>query len=301
MFDHALEARILDIVNATDSVAGMDLVNALDNKHFEIWRTCNNSEKIYTTPFGRYYLRIDDKVEGLARLSPSILRGFLTYTRISTLENAELAARDAKICRAEHERISDEKRSIARQIVKECLNEEQLSKTGVLIAGDVCRNMAHLVPRPERSTGKLVNGSDIDLIFIIEDDPALKAAITEAVIETKNIYLQHPALREEIDFVVNTLPHYHTVSQFQTAKQMISCKAALEGEYLTGNASLTRRATDILMLAEIPKKIIHLTERAFSERIGTMERLRKDPDVIGQARERRLFYFSDEIWEFMLD
>ena len=44
-----------------------------------------------------------------------------------------------------------------------------------------------------------------------------------------------------------------------------------------------------------------MTERAFSERIGTMERLRKDPDVIGHARERRLFYFSDEIWEFMLD
>jgi len=44
-----------------------------------------------------------------------------------------------------------------------------------------------------------------------------------------------------------------------------------------------------------------MTELAFSERLQAVELLRKDPDAIHATKERRLFYFSDEIWEFMFD
>ncbi len=300
MLDKVLEAEILEILTNQSSVLGVELAEALGNRYFEIWRTCHNSGKIYSTPFGHYYLRIDKKIEGLARLSPSILRDFLTYTRISTLANFEQAVGDAEISRQEHVRISDEKRDIAKQIIDEILSPEILERTGVLIAGDVCRNMAHLVPRPERTTGKLVRGSDIDLIFVIEQDDGLKAEIEGKISEAKAIYLQHPALREELDFVVNTLDHYREVSNFKGAHNMISCKAALEGQYLAGSKSMVQQSTDILLRAQIPRKVIKLTEKAFSDRLHAMERLRKDPDVIGLPRERRLFYYSDEIWEFML-
>jgi hypothetical protein len=38
-----------------------------------------------------------------------------------------------------------------------------------IIAGDIVYSMAHDVPRPERSTGKLVKGSDIDIVVIVCD------------------------------------------------------------------------------------------------------------------------------------
>ena len=38
-----------------------------------------------------------------------------------------------------------------------------------IIAGDIVYNTAHDVPRPERSTGGLVMGSDIDLIVVVDD------------------------------------------------------------------------------------------------------------------------------------
>lgn len=300
MLDKNLENEILDILDSHSSVLGVNIAEALDNRYFEIWRTCHNSSKIYSTPFGHYYLRIDKKIEGLARLSPSILRDFLTYTRISTLENFEKAVNDAQNSRQEHVRISDEKRDIARQIIAETLSPDILKRTGILIAGDVCRNMAHLVPRPERSSGKLVRGSDIDLIFVIKEDDGLKSEIEERISEAKAIYLQHPALREELDFVVNTLEHYRSVSNFKGVHNMISCKAALEGQYLAGSEEILKQSTDILLRAQIPRKVIKLTEKAFSDRLRAMERLRKDPDVIGLPREKRLFYYSDEIWEFML-
>ncbi len=300
MLDEVLEAEILKILGQHSSVLGVEIAEALGNRYFEIWRTCHNSSKIYSTPFGHYYLRIDKKIEGLARLSPSILRDFLTYTRISTLDNFEKAISDAESSRLEHVRISDEKREIARQIIAETLPEDVIAHTGILIAGDVCRNMAHLVPRPERSTGKLVRGSDIDLIFIIENDGELRGEIEGRISEAKAIYLQHPALREELDFVVNTLDHYHKASCFKGVHDMISCKAALEGQYLAGSKEILKKSTDILLRAQIPRKVIKLTEKAFSDRLRAMERLRKDPDVIGLPKERRLFYYSDEIWEFML-
>ncbi|PHS24752.1 MAG: hypothetical protein COA84_08760 [Robiginitomaculum sp.] len=300
MLDTELEAEILALLNNQNSVLGVDLATALGNRYFEIWRTCHNSSKIYSTPFGHYYLRIDKKIEGMARLSPSILRDFLTYTRISTLEKFEQALDDATQSRQEHVRISDEKRSIARQIIAETLSDDILAHTGVLIAGDVCRNMAHLVPRPERTTGKLVRGSDIDLIFVIEKEGPLRVEIEERITEAKAIYLQHPALREELDFVVNTLDHYREAATFKEVHDMISCKAALEGQHLAGSKAILKKSTDILLRAQIPRKVIKLTEKAFSDRLQAMERLRKDPNVIGMPRERRLFYYSDEIWEFML-
>jgi hypothetical protein len=300
MLDKTLEAEILEMLSGRTSVLGVELAEAFENRYFEIWRTCHNSEKIYSTPFGHYYLRIDEKIEGLARLSPSILRDFLTYTRISTLEHFESAVKDAAVSREEHVIISDEKRTIARQIINETLTDDILARMGILIAGDVCRNMAHLVPRPERSTGKLVRGSDIDLIFIIGEDADLQAEIEGRITEAKAIYLQHPALREELDFVVNTLDHYKKVSDFKGAHHMISCKAALEGQYLAGSKAVLQQSTEILLRAQIPRKVIKLTETAFSDRLHAMERLRKDPDVIGLPREKRLFYYSDEIWEFML-
>lgn len=302
MFDRELETQVLDFIQDRGSVLGVELAEAFDRKYFELWRLTQNSAKIYTTHFSRWYLRVDAEVEGYARLSPSILRAFLTYTRFSTLENIEQAQHDARKQRKFHVAVSEKKRQIARDLLDEFIPEELLSRIGVLIAGDVCRDMAHEVPRPERSTGEMVKGSDIDLIFVIgADDKALCNELDTILLEAKNVYLRHPAYREELDFVVNSLDHYRRVSVFETPKQMISCKAALEGQYLADDRELIMQAREILLRADIPRKVLDLSERAFSERLQSVERLRKNPEWINSPQEKRFFYFSDEIWEFMLE
>lgn len=302
MFDKQLETQVVEFIRERGSVLGVELAEAFDRKYFELWRLTQNSAKIYTTHFSRWYLRVDAELEGYARLSPSILRAFLTYTRFSTLENIEQAQEDARKQRALHVEVSEKKRRTARELLTDFIPDELLAKCGVLIAGDVCRDMAHEVPRPERSTGEIVKGSDIDLIFVIgKDDKALREELETQLLEAKNVYLRHPAYREELDFVVNSLAHYERVSVFETPKQMISCKAALEGQFLAGERELILQAREVLLRADIPRKVLDLSERAFSERLQSVERLRKNPEWINNPQEKRYFYFSDEIWEFMLE
>jgi len=302
MIDLDIEKKILEFLPADGSVSGASVCAALGEKYFDIWQTCINSQVLINIDFAQYYLRIDAKIPGYARLSPSILRDFLTYNRISTLDNAKVAIQDSERKRQYHREVSQQKRETAARFILEALDPEILQRTGVMIAGDVCRDMAHEVERPERSTGEMVRGSDIDLIFIIEtDDQGLKSEIENRLLPLKSVYLRHPSLREEIDFIVNSLPHYQDVSKFETPSQMISCKAALEGQYIAGNRNLVAKMRGVLANTEAACKILEMSEIAFSERIHTVEKLRKQPNAIRRASERRLFYFSDEIWEFMLE
>ena len=302
MYDPKLEKRILELIPEQGSVSGGELSDALGQQYFELWRTCANSPQLCSTYYARHYLRVDAKLPGFARLSPSILRNFLTYTRISTLPNLQIAVAEGKVERQKHRDISEEKRQTAHRLIKDALPADLLKQVAVLIAGDVCRGMAHEVSRPEKASGEMVNGSDIDLILVIKDeDDTLREEIESRLLDAKAFYLRHPDLREELDFVVNSLPHYRTVVQFDTPHQMISCKTGLECQFIAGERLLVDEMRNILTHADIPRKILDLSEQAFSERLHAVERLRKNPDAIREPHERRLFYFSDEIWEFMLE
>lgn len=302
MFDVELEKQVIEVVDQQHSVLGSELAEAFDQRYFDLWRVCENSPRIYAAQFARWYLRVDSEVDGYARLSPSILRNFLTYVQFSNVDNFEKAVEDGNRQRELHSEVSKKKRTIAKQLIAQSLPEALLDRVGVLIAGDVCRDMAHEVPRPERSTGQIVKGSDIDLILVMGDEDAtLREELEGRLLEAKNLYLRHPALREELDFVVNSIAHYEKVSVFENPKQMISCKAALEGQFLAGDRGCIVKARDVLVRADIPRKVLDMTERAFSQRLQTIERLRKNPEWINSPQEKRQFFFSDEIWEFMLD
>lgn len=302
MADNKLETAILDFLPEGGSASGQELFSQFGNKYFELWRTTTNSLRLASCHFGRYYLRVDANIDGYARLSPSILRNFLTYSRVSRLTDFKHALVEGQKQRQLHHNMSDKKRQIAVRMLDETLGPDLLKRVGILIAGDVCRGMAHEVPRPERASGEIVNGSDIDLILVMEtEDTALRQELESRLLKAKSIYLRHPALREEIDFVVNSVAHYQTVGVFETPKQMISCKAALEGQVIAGNRQIIEDTRAVLTTSDIPRKVLDMSERAFSERLHAVERLRKNPDAIHQPKERHLFYFSDEIWEFMLD
>ena len=77
----------------------------------------------------------------------------------------------------------------------------------VLVAGDLVFEMAHEAPRPERSTGQMVRGSDIDLVVILDDSApaALEQRLDETIYQQKYRYLINPSLREEIDYTIKRL------------------------------------------------------------------------------------------------
>ena len=103
--------------------------------------------------------------------------------------------------------ISRAKHELAFHTLREILSEldEQdviLEHACFIIAGDIVFNMAHDVPRPERSTGKMVRGSDMDIVVIVDEDfpERLMNRLDAEIYKEKYRLLINPHLREEIDW-----------------------------------------------------------------------------------------------------
>src|SRR5665811_1909286 len=94
--------------------------------------------------------------------------------------------------------------------------------------------MAHDVPRPERSTGKMVRGSDLDVVVIVDDraPEVLVKALDDAIYQQKYRYLINPSVREEIDYIVKRLDRLREQAEFDTFKKMVACKILQEGVLL---------------------------------------------------------------------
>ncbi len=81
----------------------------------------------------------------------------------------------ADALKKEIKRISQSKREIAGNAVASVVErlpakDSILEKACFMLAGDVVYDMSHMVPRPEKSTGEMVQGSDLDIVVVVEDD-----------------------------------------------------------------------------------------------------------------------------------
>ena len=74
----AVEEGIVRAVEERGPLTGSELREVLGSVGFAQWKACTQSSRLTVRRVGRRYLRIDRKVGGYARLSPSILREFLT-------------------------------------------------------------------------------------------------------------------------------------------------------------------------------------------------------------------------------
>ena len=163
---------------------------------------------MYHRTIGRRYLRLDRRVAGYARLSPSVWREFLTYTVVGRREDWEGIEKRAQALIAHTESVSRKKSELAYRVVSALGGRLEALIGGplegcFLIAGDIVHNMAHDVPRPERSTGKMVRGSDLDLVVVLADGvpDRLRERLDDAIFQEKHRLLITPHLREEIDYV----------------------------------------------------------------------------------------------------
>jgi hypothetical protein len=160
--------------------------------------------------------------------------------------------------------------------------------------------MAHDVPRPERSTGKLVNGSDMDIVVIVGDecsDDFIKR-LDNAIYQEKYRLLITPHLREEIDYVVKSLARVREQACFDSFKHIIACKIIQEGTLLFGSEDIFHSAKAILRDAGVTVKLDNLEKRAKIFRKDAEEYLlREDSDKI-KEESLYLFYPTEESEEF---
>jgi hypothetical protein len=263
------------------------------------------SRHLFIRRVGRRYLRLDRRVEGLARLSPSILREFLTYSVVGSVLNRPAVYRRAGEIESRIGAVSRSKADLAHTVCASLASmlsiEIPLYERGCFIlAGDIVFNMAHDVPRPERSTGKLVRGSDMDLVVIVGDrfPKELVKRLDDAIFEEKVRLLRTPHIREEIDYVVKDLDRVREQVRFDTFRHMVACKILQEGALLCGSEEIFHEVKTMLRRQGVLEKLDELETRAKEHR-REAERylLREDVDKI-REHNLNLFYPSDESEEF---
>ncbi|MDX5399017.1 MAG: hypothetical protein LPK92_04755 [Actinomycetes bacterium] len=286
----------------TSPLTGNEIQSRIGGDAFQLWRACFSGPEFEQRVVGRRYVRLDRQVDGYARLSPSILREFLTYTVIGIAGDPAIEDRAGEL--SDHIRtVSRTKLALSRQIARSLGAEFARAGTDedrycVVVAGDIVYGMAHDVYRPERSTGSMVHGSDLDLVVIVEDTAAsLVHQLDEAIYGRKYQYLKHPAYNEEIDYDVKPFSKLVDQAAFDTFPHMVACKIYDESQLLFGSESLFQRGKEVLRERGVVDRLREMEEGAIRAREERLELLLSADEMPG-GDQRFHFYNDDEAPEF---
>lgn len=291
--------RIADILAERGPLTGAELVAAGDFADvLELWRACH-APGLVRRRTGRRYLRLDSAVEGYARLSPSIRREFLTYTLVG-LENQQAALETrAAALEANAAAISRDKIDLARESICMAMADlpdeaRLLRRATFLIAGDVTYQMAHRVPRPEKSSGRMVRGSDLDVIVVVSDDlpETDRRTLDEAIYSQKHYLLTHPDIQEEIDYVLKPLEKVRQQLACDRFEHMVACKILCECRLLYGSPFLYDEILKLVDASGARAKLAALQTAAENER-AEAERILLDPAACAK-NHLHLFYTREE-------
>ena len=75
-----MEEELVNILAKQGPLTGQELSNEIACDPLLLWRACRSSRNLAIRIVGTRYLRLDRRIDGFARISPSLLREFLTYT-----------------------------------------------------------------------------------------------------------------------------------------------------------------------------------------------------------------------------
>lgn len=300
-----LDKSVADHIRQKGPVTGLELREAFDDDSLVLWQACMRSEDLITERIGTRYLRLDRRVDGYARLSPSILRAFLSYSVTGLAADRAAVSKRADEIADHFKAVSRAKRALAHTVVSGIRQQlgaqwDARARICFIIAGDIVYDMAHDVPRPEQSTGELVRGSDIDLVVILEDGAPdeFVGLLDHAIYGEKYRILTSPLHREEIDYVVKRMSRVREQVQFDTFKHMVACKILDEGRLLYGSEALFAEIKALLDAHGVTERLEGLRARAhvFGQRAEEYL-LHADP---GHAKQESLdlFYPTEESEEF---
>ena len=299
-----LEEDIAELIRASGPLTGAEIKDHARSESLALWQTCRSSAALELRMLGRQYLRLDRQVEGYARLSPSILREFLTYS-VTGLSGdpASLGKRAGEVA-SRIEEISKAKYDLAYRFVDGIRSQLEGAwpedRLCFILAGDIVYRMAHDVPRPERSTGTMVRGSDLDLVVIADDaaPEALLQQLDEAIYQQKYRHLINPSAREEIDYIVKRFQRLREQAGFDTFKKMVACKILQEGVLIHGSQALFAAARALLDEHGVSRKLAKMEAAATHLRRQAEEYLLSTEWRILGADELHLFFTTDESEEF---
>jgi hypothetical protein len=297
-----LEAQtIISVLSESGPHTGGELLEKTGLDPLPLWQCCRRTSAIVCQCIGKRYLRLDKNVQGYARLSPSIRREFLTYTVIGLEEQRSAVEAKAQSLRDATLRVTHAKMQTAReaiQVVVQSLAEwlSMEDRVCFLIAGDIVYDMAHAVPRPEISTGKMVRGSDLDIIVVAEDDvpKSMLNALDAAILKKKYYLLVHPNHQEEIDYLVKDISRVREQLAFDSFQHMIAGKILHESAFLYGSDLVFKKIKTMVREFEVSQKLAALEEIAKEDRKQAERSLlqsdaeRVDPSML------HLFYTREE-------
>jgi len=223
---------------------GRELILSLGISDLEaivpVYQVCNLYPRITIISAGEKYLRMD-RMEGemFPRLSPAILRSFLDYEVIGKTGYPQV---DEYANELEQKilGISASKERLARRWMQEACASLHLGKGVVfIISGDVVMGMSHDTARAERSTGIIVDGSDLDVTVIIDDQSAVFERLAE--IDEKLYQIKWRMLRvthAELDYQIKPLSQIRGYKKKMSPQDTIAVKILLESKFLCGGQEL---------------------------------------------------------------
>ena len=302
----SIEVEIEKILKSDGPVTGAELTEKLPQfSDIAIWRACYGSNEIRVSNCARYYLRYDILRGNQLRLSPSILRDFLTFSLVylsdQVVEIVEASTRLANKFRS----VSLEKLSWAREALLKLdddLQQVLYDHCVVFLSGDIAYYLAHQTKRMHSQLGVEVNGSDIDIVIVTNRGapPDKIARIESQLLVTKKIYLTTPGIGEELDFIVKPIETMLGRLAYGDIHQKIASKILYESYFLMGRVDIYQTLMQHLKLSGTWNRIESDFEIALGQRKDTVAKiLDLAPDASTDDEEvASLFFASKERLEF---
>ena len=300
-----MQERIIDLLERTGPRTGAEICEALGGEMFALWKACMLSPRLAIRRVGRRYVRLDRRVDGYARLSPSILREFLTYTVVGLADDPAAVDLREKELQAHIKDVSRKKLELATRLMTDIAapfsaDGEEEKPFCVVVAGDIVYEMAHDVNRPESSTGAMVHGSDLDIVVIVSDEAPgeLVTQLDDAIYQKKYPYLKHPDFREEIDYIVKRFSKLCEQAEFDTFRRMVACKIFDEAVLLYGSGELFANGKALLRERGIVDRLRAMEQSAIRAREQQEQHLLATDEQALRREDLFLFYTDEESEEF---
>lgn len=299
-----IEARVIARIREHGPQLGKELAFAMpDIPVLALWQACFRSRAFLISHFASYYLRYDITREDQVRLSPSILRDFLSFTLFGLPgQQEEMIERQGSLSNM-HREISREKIALAQAVMKSVflkLTREIRSQLCAFIAGDLAYFLAHNEPREHAASGEMVRGSDVDIVIILSD--ALPDEVQETIdgemVRLKSVYLRHPGHRQEIDFITKRQSVMERQFGYGDIHDKIASKIAYESMFLGGSLTMYMDVREAMTRLGVDKLIEADFDHALKDRKVAMRRLLNADAASIDDEMRSLFYFSQERVEF---
>ncbi|MEL7482301.1 MAG: hypothetical protein AAGJ29_12150 [Pseudomonadota bacterium] len=299
----SLTNKISALLVDNGPMLGKELMAHLDGTDYlSAWQACFKSEELQLSQFSRYYLRFDKTRDDMIRLSPSILRDFLSFTLVSLPDQRDGVLERLIRLSNEHMYISRWKIGLGRKVLADVfdrLSKEESEHICAFLAGDLAYYLGHNEPREVEAVGEMVRGSDIDIVIVYDGlDEGVIRQIDQQMLTAKNYLMRSPDSRQELDFVVKPLKTMRQQFDYGTISEKIASKIVFESLFMAGSVGLYETIMDTLEFTGTRGRIEADFEKGLADRAAALSALlaMEASDLTENAQS--LFYFSQERVEF---